>query len=41
MDQLDEAYRQSMLPDLPDEDQFRDFLLRRRLEEMNEDAGKE
>ena len=41
MDQLDEAYRQSMLPDLPDEDQFRDFLLRQRLEEMTEDAGKE
>jgi len=41
MNQLDEAYRQSMLPDLPDEDQFRDFLLRQRLEEMDEDAGKD
>ena len=40
MDQLDEAYRQSMLPDLPDEDQFRDFLLRQRLKEMNEDIGR-
>jgi len=41
MNQLDEAYRQSMLPDLPDEDQFRDFLLRQRLKEMDEDAGKD
>ena len=40
MNQLDEAYRQSMLPDLPDEDQFRDFLLRQRLKEMDKDAGK-
>ena len=41
MNQLDEAYRQSMLPDLPDEDQFRDFLLGQRLKEMDEDAGKD
>jgi hypothetical protein len=41
MNQLDEAYRQSMLPDLPDKDQFRDFLLRQRLKEMDEDAGKD
>ncbi|MFZ3050986.1 MAG: nucleotidyltransferase domain-containing protein [Methanothrix sp.] len=41
MNQLDEAYGQSMLPDLPDEDQFRDFLLRQRLKEMDEDAGKD
>ena len=41
MGQLDEAYRHSKLPDLPDEDQFRDFLLRQRLKEMNEDAGKD
>ena len=41
MDQLDEAYRQSTLPDLPDEGQFRDFLLRQRVKEMNEDAGKD
>jgi hypothetical protein len=41
MNQLDEAYRKSMLPDLPDEDQFRDFLLGQRLKEMDEDAGKD
>jgi hypothetical protein len=34
--QLQEAYEASRLPDLPDEDAFRDFLLRLRLEEMAE-----
>lgn len=38
MNQLDEAYLNSSLPDLPDEDRFRDFLLRQRLEEMKEGA---
>ncbi|HUS76057.1 MAG TPA: nucleotidyltransferase domain-containing protein [Methanothrix sp.] len=36
MGQLQEAYEASRLPDLPDEDAFRDFLLRLRLEEMAE-----
>jgi hypothetical protein len=34
MRQLDEAYVASRLPDQPDEDAFREFLLRRRMEEM-------
>jgi len=34
MDQLEEAYETSRLPNWPDEDIFRDFLLRLRLEEM-------
>jgi hypothetical protein len=34
MARLDEAYEKSRLPDLPDEDVFRDFLLRLRLEEI-------
>ncbi len=44
MNRLDEAYVNSSLPDLPDEDRFRDFLLRQRLKEMDgmdEDAGKD
>jgi hypothetical protein len=32
--QLDEAYEASRLPDRPDEDAFREFLLRLRMEEM-------
>ena len=36
MRQLEEAYEASRLPDLPDEDAFREFLLRLRLEEMTE-----
>jgi len=32
--QLEEAYAASSLPDLPDEEAFREFLLQRRLEEM-------
>jgi uncharacterized protein len=32
--QLEEAYAASSLPDLPDEDAFREFLLRLRLKEM-------
>lgn len=35
MRRLEEAYESSPLPDKPDEDVFRDFLMRRRLEEMN------
>jgi len=34
MRQLDEAYKASRLPDRPDEDAFREFLLRLRMEEM-------
>jgi hypothetical protein len=34
MGQLQEAYEASLLPDLPDEDAFREFLLRLRLEKM-------
>jgi predicted nucleotidyltransferase len=34
MQQLEEAYESSRLPDLPDEDAFREFLLRRRMEDM-------
>ena len=34
MVQLDEAYAASSLPDLPDEEAFREFLLQRRLVEM-------
>ena len=34
MRQLDEAYKTSRLPELPDEDAFREFLLRLRMEEM-------
>jgi len=37
MNRLDEAYLNSSLPDLPDENRFRDFLLRQRLEQMNEE----
>jgi hypothetical protein len=37
--QLEEAYAASSLPDLPDEDVFREFLLRLRLEELTGDAG--
>jgi len=36
MGQLQEAYEASRLPDLPDEDALREFLLRLRLEEMAE-----
>jgi len=34
MCQLDEAYKASRLPELPNEEAFRDFLLRLRMEEM-------
>jgi predicted nucleotidyltransferase len=34
MDQLQEAYEATRLPDLPDENAFREFLLQLRLEEM-------
>jgi len=34
MQQLVEAYESSRLPDLPDENAFREFLLRRRMEDM-------
>ena len=34
MKQLEEAYESSRLPDLPDENAFREFLLRRRMEEL-------
>jgi predicted nucleotidyltransferase len=34
MRQLDEAYETSCLPDRPDEDAFREFLLRLRMDEM-------
>ncbi len=34
MRQLEEAYESSRLPDLPDEDAFREFLLQRRMEDM-------
>jgi predicted nucleotidyltransferase len=34
MGKLQEAYEASLLPDLPNEDAFREFLLRLRLEEM-------
>jgi len=34
MGQLEEAYKASCLPDRPDEDAFREFLLRLRMEEM-------
>jgi hypothetical protein len=34
MQRLDEAYASSLLPDRPDEDVFRDFLMRKRLEDM-------
>jgi hypothetical protein len=34
MQQLVEAYESSLLPDLPDENVFREFLLRRRMEEL-------
>ena len=34
MRQLEEAYEASPLPDRPDEDAFREFLLRLRMEEM-------
>ena len=34
MQQLEEAYESSRLPDLPDENAFREFLLRRRMEEL-------
>ncbi len=34
MARLDEAYEKSLLPDLPDEEAFREFLLRFRLDEM-------
>ena len=34
MQQLEEAYESSRLPDLPDENAFREFLLRRRMEDM-------
>jgi hypothetical protein len=34
MRQLEEAYEASPLPDRPDENAFREFLLRLRMEEM-------
>jgi hypothetical protein len=34
MGQLEEAYKASCLPELPDEEAFREFLLRLRLEDM-------
>ncbi|MDD4448114.1 MAG: nucleotidyltransferase domain-containing protein [Methanothrix sp.] len=34
LQRLDEAYASSLLPDWPDEDVFRDFLMRQRLEDM-------
>ena len=34
MEQLDEAYLKSPLPDRPDEEDFREFLLKLRMEEM-------
>jgi len=34
MQQLDEAYASSLLPDHPDEDAFREFLLRLRMEDL-------
>lgn len=37
MRQLEEAYEASALPDLPDEDAFRNFLLRLRLEDLEKD----
>jgi hypothetical protein len=39
MRQLDEAYESSRLPDLPDEEAFRDYLLRLRLDEMGPGTG--
>ena len=36
MEQLDEAYLKSPLPDRPDEEDFREFLLKLRMEEMTE-----
>ena len=39
MRRLEEAYESSPLPDRPDEDVFRDFLLRLRLEEMKGEIG--
>ncbi|RQW80645.1 MAG: hypothetical protein EHM14_04065 [Methanothrix sp.] len=37
MRRLEEAYEASALPDLPDEDAFRNFLLRLRLEDLEKD----
>jgi hypothetical protein len=34
LQRLDEAYDSSLLPDRPEEDVFRDFLMRLRLEDM-------
>ena len=39
MRQLEEAYESSRLPDLPDEEAFRDYLLRLRLDEMGPGTG--
>jgi hypothetical protein len=35
MSQLEEAYEASLLPDLPDEEAFRDFLMRLRMADMD------
>jgi predicted nucleotidyltransferase len=35
MDQLQKAYEASLLPDLPDPEAFRDFLMRLRMEDLN------
>jgi predicted nucleotidyltransferase len=40
MRQLTEAYEASTLPDLPDEDVFREFLLKLRLEDLKRDRAK-
>ena len=40
MRRLDEAYEASTLPDLPDEDAFREFLLKLRLEDLKRDRPK-
>jgi len=40
MCRLEEAYEASSLPDLPNEDAFRDFLLRLRLEDLKKDRSK-